>query len=137
MWDLRGGSEAWGQSCRVGRVWVHWHPRCTVRKSPSLKVWEMYSTEESLFKSMGASAPTMYSTEESLFKSMGASATTMYRTGESLFKSMGAWAPMKFNKGGCEKSFENHGCQGTHDVRTVSFFGRCSSATGIPVLKIF
>ena len=71
-------------------------------------------------KNMGACALTMYRTGES-FKSMGAWAPRMYRTGES-FKSMGAWVPTAFSKGGCEKSFfENHGCQGTHDVRTVSF----------------
>ena len=79
----------------------------------------MYTTGES-FKSMGAWVPTMYTTGES-FKSMGAWVPTMYTTGES-FKSMGAWAPTTFSKVGCEKSFfENHGCQGTHDVRTLSF----------------
>ena len=73
-------------------------------------------------KNIGACAPKMYRIGESLFKSMGAWTPTLYRVGDSFFKSMGAWTPMTFNKGGCEKSFfENHWCQGTQDVRTVSF----------------
>ena len=52
---------------------------------------------------------------------MGAWVPTMYRKGESFFKSMGAFAPTTFNKGACEKSFENLECQGTLDVGTVFF----------------
>ena len=56
-------------------------------------------------------------------KNMSACTPTTYRTGESFFECVNAWAPSTFSIGGCEKSlFENHGCQDTHDVRTVSFF---------------
>ena len=38
-------------------------------------------------------------------------------------KIMGVRVPRTFSKEGCEKSFfENYGCQGTHGVRTLSFF---------------
>ena len=75
-----------------------------------------------LLENRSAYAPTMHRMGESLCESVGARAPTMYRAGESFFNSMGAWAPTTFSERHCEKSsFENHGCQGTHDIRTASF----------------
>ena len=97
------------KKCLSPKISVPVHPKYTEEESPSLKVWV-------------PGHPRCTEWETPSFKSMGAWAPTMYRVGDSFFKSMGAWTPMTFNKGGCEKSFfENHWCQGTQDVRTVSF----------------
>ena len=54
---------------------------------------------------------------------MGVGGGTRYTERES--PSLKVWMPghpRHSVRGGCEKSFhENHECQGTHDVRTVSF----------------